>query len=202
MDKHINKNQLVSKLLHNKRLVARIAAIALILIIALFTKLSSSKSTELEVDAIEAEADSKVSTSIFIDICGAVKLPGVYEVDSETRLFEVIEKAGGLEPDADLDSINQAEFVSDGQKIIIPSSSQPTTSITGPSSSTSSQSGLVNINTASKDELMTLSGIGEAIASRIIEYREQTRFQTIEDIMSVKGIGNAVYAKISDSITV
>ena len=138
-----------------------------------------------------------------MDIGGAVEEPGVYEVAKDTRLFEVIEMAGGLSEDADPDHVNRASFVEDGQKIIIPvKGSEYTDDGTAAAFSPEADSGLININTASADELKTLSGIGDVTAEKIIEYRSSTAFKSKEDIMSVDGIGSKTYEKIKDDITV
>jgi competence protein ComEA len=114
--------------------------------------------------------------------------------------------AGGLSEDADADSVNRASFVEDGQKIIIPekgSENAAGTSQIQPAAPATDTSGvLININTAGADELKTLSGIGDAIAGRIIDYRSAHPFKSTEDIMSVEGIGSKTYDKIKDRITV
>jgi competence protein ComEA len=144
-----------------------------------------------------------------VDIGGQVINPGVYQVDQGTRLYELIDMAGGLTENADTDSINRASFVEDGEKILIPAK----VSSTGASAETASSSGegtasagisnggLVNINLANKEELKTLNGIGDVTAEKIIEYRKSNRFKKKEDIKSVKGIGDAIYEKIKDNIT-
>ena len=105
--------------------------------------------------------------------------------------------AGGLSEDADPDHVNRASFVEDGQKIIIPvKGSEYTDDGTAAAFSPEADSGLININTASADELKTLSGIGDVTAEKIIEYRSSTAFKSKEDIMSVDGIGNKTYEKM------
>ena len=130
--------------------------------------------------------------------------PGVYQVTKDTRLYEVIDMAGGLKEDADMDSVNRASFVEDCQKIVIPvkgssENSGADTSAVSASPGITAE-GLVNINTATLDELKTLNGIGDVIAERIIEYRSSNAFKSKEDVMSVNGIGKAVYEKIKDHI--
>ena len=130
--------------------------------------------------------------------------PGVYQVTKDTRLYEVIDMAGGLNEDADTDSVNRASFVEDCQKIVIPAKGSGTgADAAGQAASASpgiNEQGLVNINTATLDELKTLNGIGDVIAERIIEYRSSNAFKSKEDIMSVKGIGKGIYEKIKDRI--
>lgn len=153
----------------------------------------------------EAPAASSVA---YVDISGEVNKPGVYKVTSETRLFEVIDMAGGLTENADPDSLNRAEKVTDGQKIIVLSYDE--SSEIGSSSSsvpdyglTSDEGDKVNINTADSSELQTIPGIGPAKAQSIIDYREQNGYFTAtEDIMDVTGIGQKTYASIKDYIVV
>jgi competence protein ComEA len=131
----------------------------------------------------------------------------------------VIELAGGLLSTADTDSINRAEYVEDGEKITIPvvyippeqgETEEPLTEnptipeegTTEGEGTSSVNSGLVNINSASKEELKSLNGIGDAKADKIIEYRKSGRFRSKEDIKKVEGIGEATYNSIKDLITV
>lgn len=199
-------------LFRDRKLLIKILTIIVILIAALLLRIHDSGKADISVEA----ADDLISEKeIYVDIGGAVAKPGVYKATTETRLYEVIEMAGGLRSDADTDSINQAAYVEDGQKIMIPvhyqednledadNDPEETAETSGTASaSTVNSSGLVNINIASKDELMTLNGIGEVMADRIIEYRNGNRFKTITDIKNVKGIGDATYEKIKDHITV
>lgn len=200
----------VEDLLKDRKLVVRILTVLLILAAALLLRIHESGKADITVDVAD---DASPASEIFVDIGGAVSRPGVYKADTTTRLYEVIEMAGGLRSDADTDSINQAAYVEDGQKIIIPAHREPSGDTYGesqPAAEVPAQAGaaaaasqdLVNINTASKEELQTLSGIGEVMADRIIEYRSGTLFKSIEDIKSVKGIGDAIFDKIKDSITV
>ena len=198
-------------LLANKQALIKILSIAVILALALIMKIHNSGDNDISVEAAsestevtENEEDSGAE-EIFIDIGGAVEKPGVYKVLTGTRLYEVVELAGGLRTDADTNSVNQAAFVEDGAKIIIPKTSDSqdiqsdsNVEIVVPSHG----SGTVNINTATKDELKTLSGIGDVMADRIIEYRSTNRFSKKEDIMSVNGIGNAIFEKIKDQISI
>lgn len=196
-------------LVANKQALIKILSIAVILALALILKIHNSGENDISVETAseqtEAAEAEEVADEIFIDIGGAVEKPGVYKVATGTRLYEVVELAGGLRNDADTNSVNQAAFVEDGAKIIIPKASDSQNNeidsnieIVVPSSG----SGFVNINTASKEELKTLSGIGDVIADRIIEYRSNNRFSKKEDIMSVNGIGNTIFEKIKDQISI
>lgn len=148
----------------------------------------------------DSDADKRGAETCFVYVCGAVKCPGVYEVSAGSRVYEVIEQAGGLTKDAAQTSINQAQPISDGQMIEVLTAQQQKEE---QAQSEAQAAGLLDLNTATVAQLMTLSGIGEAKASAIVAYREQSgRFQTVEDIKKVKGIGEGLFAKIRDQITV
>lgn len=170
---------------------------------------------------------------IFVYVCGAVQVPGVYGLEEGARLYEAIACAGGVREDAAEESINQAQTVVDGERLYIPTDeevrqdleeflksgvsvgtggtkSEETGGISGGNvssafhdGSSTNSAGKVNINTASKEELKTLNGIGDTRAESILSYREQNGpFQTIEDLMKVDGIKEGVFNKMKDSITV
>ena len=189
----------------DRKKLIRILLIVFILLLAVVLRLHENSKADITVDSTES---GMPSGDICVDIGGAVVTPGVYTVSSGTRLYEVIDLAGGLISNADTDSINRAEYVEDGEKIVIPlkpSSADAdgySPADAGEPSPAAPDSGLININYASKEELMSLPGIGEAKAQKIIDYRSSTRFRKIEDIKSVNGIGDAVYNNIKDSITV
>lgn len=166
--------------------------------------------------------ESNEPTLIYVHICGAVSNSGVYEVKENSRVIDLVDCAGGMTKDAAKDYMNLAQVVTDGERIYIPtkeeikeltlleamngSQSEGETaevSIAQDNSQSNHSSGLVNINEASKEQLMTLPGIGESKANSILRYREQNgRFSTIEDIMSVNGIKEGVFGNICDYITV
>ena len=143
---------------------------------------------------------------IYVDIDGEINKPGVYIVSEGTRLFQIIELAGGLTDKASTDSINRAEAVYDGQKIIILSTDKG--GIENNDGNTKNKSsgivnGRVNINTADAVTLQTIPGIGPSKAARIIQYRNTSgRFKKPEDIKNVTGIGDKTFESIKDYITV
>lgn len=150
---------------------------------------------------------------IYVHICGEVKKPQVYKVKKNARLTHVIEQAGGLTEKAAGEYINQARFVIDGEKIYVPSIKEVKEmnliekdyDIAMKEQETSSQSSSlrININTASLEELMTLTGIGEAKANSIIAYRELNGlFQSIDEVKNIEGIKDGVFNKIRDLITI
>ena len=197
--------------LSDRKTLFKMLSIILILLIAVILRIHDADKADISIESAEPSEETEYSEEssvqpqvIFVDISGAVEKPGVYEVSEETRLFEVIEMAGGLSEDADADHVNQASFVEDGQKIIIPVKGSDAAGdlLSETAGVTVEGSGYININTASADELKTLNGIGDAMAERIIEYRSQRAFKSKEDIMSVDGIGSKTYDKIKDRITV
>ena len=155
---------------------------------------------------------------IIVHITGEVKNTGIIILEKGARIVDAIKKAGGETKEADLNEVNLAYELQDGQQIYIPNKKDKTKNegkmyITSESGnnvikqeSSNSNKGVnkkVNINIANQSELETLPGIGESIASRIIEYREQNgKFQKIEDLQNVKGIGDSKFAKIKDLVTV
>ena len=195
-------------------------------------------------DKIE-ENDHK--EKIFVDIKGAIKKPGVYEMDEDKKVIDVVYQAGGLSEEADTTYVNLAKNLIDEMVIIIytkdqikeakksellstessgscvcpkisndacinnknnsktnSNSKNTTTKNNNQDKNTTNKTNeLININTATKEELQTISGIGEGKAQAIIDYREENgNFNSIEDILNVSGIGESIYEKIKDSITV
>lgn len=139
--------------------------------------------------------------SICVYITGYVNCPGVYELSEGSRVKDVLVLAGGFSEDANIDSINLAREINDGEHIYVYGIDEETTPIF--SGEEASDNSRVNINTASKDALMTLPGVGESRADAIITYRDNYGgFNTIEDIMNVPGIKEASFEKLKDMITV
>lgn len=180
--------------------------IVLIILIGVSISLNVYQNNRTEIQAesnLESSIESVEESNIigYVDISGEVKQPGVYEIDNNTRLYELVEKAGGVTDNANLDLINQAEIVVDGSKIIIPSILSDVNNEVHDASQNSSN-GLININNADLEELKKLDGVGDSIAQRIIDYRATTRFNSIEDIKNIRGIGDVTYQKIKSQIIV
>ena len=191
----------IRKLLNDKSLLIKMGVIVLVILIAFMIRISNNKNNDITIEA-SSNSDEVVETTMYVDISGEVKHPGVYQFETGTRLYEVIDKAGGLTKNADKNSINQAEFIEDGEKVVIPTLTGSEETYSDTEGNESNSNGLINLNTASKEELMNITGVGEVIAGRIIEYRNSTKFKSIEDVMNVKGIGNATFEKMKSQITV
>lgn len=184
---------------------------------------------EITKDIIKDEEEEEIITKYNVDIKGAINKPGVYQVDSTLTVNDVIHIAGGLKKEADTSVINLAKKVTDEMVIIIYTKEEVknsnivdtvikvveqeckcpniqndgclNTEITD-NITNKGENELVNINTASKEELQTINGIGESKANNIIKYREEKgKFENIEDIMNVEGIGENLYEQIKIYIT-
>lgn len=167
---------------------------------------------------VQEEGDREEEVLIGVHVSGAVRNPDqVYFLPVGSRVFEAIEAAGGAASDADLSVLNLAEYLMDGAKIHVPAIDEITTEGEGSTKEdwiiypekeeegkeSSLSSHLTNINEASKIELISLPGIGESLADRIIAYREENgEFLSIEDIKNVSGIGDSKFQMICDLITV
>lgn len=149
----------------------------------------------------------------YVHICGAVLYPGVYEVPEGSRLYEVIVLAGGLCADACDYLVNQAQIVNDGMQVYIPTMQEAQEGNAGQVSfadpvfqtEREQESGdtRIDLNSATKEQLMTLPGVGETRAQAIIAYREaHGGFQTIEELMEVSGIKQGVYDRLKEMIKV
>lgn len=165
---------------------------------------------------ISEEEKNEKEETVFIHIIGEVNNPGVVEVKKGSRIKDVIEQAGGLTENADIEKVNLVYEVSDGQKINIPNKNETKEDKLNENNyvSTENENNViigemnkenkkVNINTATQTELETITGIGPSTASKIIKYRsENGRFKNINDIKNVSGIGDAKFNSIKDEITV
>ncbi len=148
--------------------------------------------------------------TVVVYVCGEVISPGVYELDAGSRINDAVIAAGGFSDDADESYVNLAATVSDGTKLKIPSKEEIQNeqkigidSFDFNVDINSSEKKLININSASKEELKTIPGIGDGIAGKIMDYRDKNgKFSCIEDIMKVSGIKDKLFSKIRDYITV
>ena len=199
---------------------------------------SEKKSEEKQVDTVQETAAAKqqpetseIPETIYVDICGAVTSPGVYELPSGSRVFQAIEKAGGYLPEAAASYLNRAKGLSDGQQVYVPTqaevdsqriaATQDGSEVTaenstetasgqksagedsGEAETASSTEQKIDLNTADVSQLTTLTGVGESKALAIIAYREENGpFTSAEDIMNVPGIKEGTYEKIKDKIAI
>ena len=138
---------------------------------------------------------------VVVHITGAVKRSGVYKLDTGVRLVDALKIAGGATMSADLSSLNLAEKVKDGQKIVVPG--KPNVVIRGSGNQVSRRAGTtqskVSLNTASIQQLCKIKGVGKSMAGRIVAGRP---YQKIEDLMKIKGIGKAKFRKLKKNIII
>lgn len=157
-------------------------------------------------EEVSSKEDVDITNTYLVYVCGAVNEPGVYELESSSIKQDALILAGGLIEGASTTYVNLAEPICDGEQIYFPLEEELEQSynpLYEEENNSSNSGGLVNINTASKDVLMSISGIGESKATDIIAYRESNgEFLTIEDIMNVPGIKEGMFNKMKDFITV
>lgn len=231
MKKYFNREFLQN----NKQLVIKAAAIIGVIAVAFFVFVLNGNGESQEPPSVEIQQqeslgsgagsetggsleESEPAGPIIVDVSGAVQNPQVVELEENSRVADAISAAGGLKGDADTAGINQAAFLTDGEKIYVPAKGEAALPVPGVSQSQSQGAGMqgssvslsgsagsqkININQASSEELQTLNGVGPATAEKIMDYRSSNGyFKTIEDIKSVDGIGDKTFEKLKEHITV
>ena len=175
----------------------------------------------LEVEENKIKESNKIeeeTTKIVVHVSGAVRNEGIVELKEKSRIADAIEMVGGVTEDAYMKDVNLATILEDGMKIYIPTkeevekqgenindsvSKDTNLDIYNNGSNTRKKNNKVNINTATKEELDTLPGIGESTANKIISYREEKgNFKSIEEIKEVSGIGDSKYEQIKNLIEI
>ncbi len=201
-----------------KYLIILVVLILIIVIIYPFNKEETIESSNLIEE--KEEVLEPVEEYIVVDIKGAVKKPGAYKIKKENRVIDIITKSGGLKSNANTLLINLSKKLVDEMVIIVHTDEEvqevlkkepeviyiekecicPDVQNDACICDLEESNGLVSLNTASIEELMTLPGIGEAKAKSIIAYREEFGFSNITDLLNVKGIGEAAFEKLKDFI--
>ena len=197
-------------------IIGGVLAVIVIILVGRGMMASSMKEKVMVTNAVNTtrveETTTMMPQNCYVDIKGEVLRPGVYEFSCESRIQEVIKKAGGFTEEADETKINLAQKITDQMQIIVPNlhskqeggvtegnSEKGNTSNTTPSNS---KQGTVNINTATLEELQTIKGIGKKKAEAILQYRkEHGPFRTKEDLLQVKGIGKKALEAIESQVT-
>lgn len=169
-----------------------------------------------EAQAQDIGLEEEEETGLVVYVCGQVQMPGVYELERGSRIGDAVEMAGGMTEEAAADVLNLAQELVDAQMIRVPSKEEVKANggweseqgITGQGSiqgtgETADVAGKISLNTATREQLLTLPGIGESKADAILQYRqEKGGFRSIEEIMDISGIKEGVFSKIKDQITV
>jgi competence protein ComEA len=149
-----------------------------------------------------AVAASPSTTVLLVDVAGWVRSPGVYEFVEGARVIDAIEAAGGARTGAMLESLNLAAPLVDGTQILVPRRADPAVAAPPPAGG-AAVGGLVNVNTATATELEALPGVGEVIAQRIIDHRTANGpFTSVDQLLDVSGIGDAILESIRELVTV
>ncbi len=183
--------------------LAVVLIITIIIMTAIVIKLSGKEKEIIFTNYSDVEQNGEAhnnevkETFIYVDIDGAVNNPGVYGLYEGSRVIDAINKAGGLKEKAVTQNLNKAKKLTDGEKIYIYEEGDAEIISDNEIGNT-----LININTASADSLMTLPGVGEVYAKRIIDYRSIKKFTSIEEIKNVDGIGDKTFDKIKELITI
>ncbi len=144
---------------------------------------------------------------IYVDVKGAVNRPGVYALRSGLRIQDALTKAGGITASADSNHVNMAQQVNDQQVVYVPTKGEVTTPIgessTETSDADSSTGPIINLNTATKEQLTQITGVGDKKADLILQYRqEHGQFKTVDDLKEVSGFGDKSVANIKDQLAV
>ena len=206
------------------KIIIAIIGIVIVTTIGLYyIKFTNENNNEIDIYQNEeeitenlAQEDIAIEENITVHIIGEVKYPGVVVLKEGSRVVDAIEAAGGETDDADLNSLNLAYMLNDGEKIYVPNKQETkdenknyieegggTNISQAGTDQNNSKNEKININTAGEDELMKITGIGESTAKKIIEYRNQNgRFKTIEDIKKIPGIGDSKYNNMKEEIRV
>jgi competence protein ComEA len=158
---------------------------------------SSTNTVTIEKSDSQSETTAEIqSPKIYVHVAGFVKAPGIYQLDSGSRVYDAVLAAGGFTAKANQASVNMARAITDGEQLLISSGVSSSVFEGGVSSS------LMSLNQASSSQLEDLPGVGPALAGRIIDWREANGgFKEIEDLLNVAGIGDKLFASVKDLVT-
>jgi competence protein ComEA len=176
--------------------------ITLIAVVAFGVYVFSSGAGQDNTMKIEKSSDSAAvsgdvqAPNIYVHVAGSVKSPGIYQLDSGTRVYDAVLAAGGFTSKANQSSVNMARALTDGEQLVVSSESGGTSFQVAPSSSQ------ISLNQASSSQLEDLPGVGPALAGRIIDWRVANGgFKAKEDLLNVAGIGDKLFASFKDLVT-
>lgn len=185
----------------NLNSIIKLVLITILIIAACLISVYIQKKDMRNIKINDKEFESEYG-KISVYLSGAVNNTGVYSFNDGTRLEEALNIIGGIKSEADISKVNLSKILYDSEKIVIPYMQEEQLDISDNEDINDDSSQKVNINDGNEIELMTLPGIGEVTAKKIIEYRKNGDFETIEDIKNVPGIGDSKFDKIKDKISV
>ena len=202
--------------MQSRKIIISVAGVMLFLLAGAFTMFFMPSERPQEKPAVKSQPQQEVKPQtqeklsapemMFVYVTGAVKTQGVYKFPKGARIYQAIEAAGGFTKTADSAALNLADFLEDKMHIhvnTLGTRSEQGVRVPGMQKSRPASGGLININTASAQELQTLKGIGPALSKRIVDYRQKNgAFSSPEDLVNVKGIGPATLSKFRSQITV
>jgi competence protein ComEA len=187
--------------------------VVILLVVGVIWFLNNPNPTNEELSSWEltsSNSQQSVSSSketnqqVYVDVKGAVKIPGMYQAAATMRVWDVIALAGGVTDEADTKTVNYSQKVTDQMIIYVPKAGEVSVEKIEPATEQSSDSSKkVNLNTATEAELQTVSGIGAKKAQEIVRYREENGpFKTVDDLKNVSGIGEKTVERLKDSLSV
>jgi competence protein ComEA len=193
--------------LPGRRLLVALAALAAVGVVGGYGVAMRARPRAAKIALSSASPLARDARLIYVHVGGAVNRPGLYQVPDGARVYDAVRAAGGASEDADLDALNLAAKVKDGDKVLVPRKATPAelAAGAGPPGEASAGTGgsLVNLNSATEAQLDTLPGVGPSTAAKIVAYRsEHGGFRTVDELMEVPGIGPAKFAELKDLVTV
>lgn len=185
------------------KIVIAVVVVIIATTVGIYMYKQTQENTVSYYDNEEQSGETHIS-QITVHITGAINNPGVVVLEEGSRIVDALEAAGGETDEADVNRLNLAYVLEDGEKLYIPSKNEEEQEyITQGKDNMSEGQSKININVAQIEELITLPGVGEATANKIIEYRKENgKFQKIEDLKNVPGIGDSKYENIKTMIRV
>ncbi len=202
-------NTIVGKIRENQKIVKfGLIVIAILLALAIFfinhkdnNVVVAEKSRQVHEKEMKEMSDEELmqgnNTTIFVDVQGKVNKPGVYELKQGSRVYNAIEKAGGITEGSNVSNVNQAQLLVDGQQIFIGEGTDNNSALSDYGTK------LINLNNASAEELQKVNGVGPVMANKIIKFREANGgFKSIDDLYNVSGIGEKTFDNIKSSFTI
>ena len=191
--------------LPGRRVVGALAVLAALGLLGGYGVAMRARPKAAKISLSSPRPDARSARAIYVHVGGEVERPGLYELGEGARVNDAVAAAGGSTPKADLDGLNLAAKVKDGDKVLVPKRASPGApgASTPGTAAAADGSSLVNLNAATVADLETLPGIGPALAERIIAYRtEHGGFRRVEDLLEVSGIGPTKFEDLKGRVTV